>query len=52
MAKKNLQLVGVTAMFIASKYEEVCFFVMDDFIQISEKVFGVKEILNMVMFLY
>ncbi|XP_022936788.1 cyclin-B2-3-like isoform X2 [Cucurbita moschata] len=37
VAKKNLRLVGVTAMFIASKYEEVCFLGMDDFIQISEK---------------
>ena len=39
VAKKNLQL------------EEVCFPGMDDFIQISEKAFGVKEILNMVGFL-
>ncbi|XP_022976396.1 cyclin-B2-3-like [Cucurbita maxima] len=49
--KKKLQLVGVTAMFIACKYKEVCFLVMDDFIQISEKAFRAKEILNMVGFL-
>ena len=47
ISRKILQLVGVTALFIASKYEEVYAPEVAEFSNITEKAFSVKEILNM-----
>ncbi|XP_022940020.1 LOW QUALITY PROTEIN: G2/mitotic-specific cyclin-2-like [Cucurbita moschata] len=47
VVRKKLQLVGVTAMLIACKYEEVSVPVVDDLILISDKAYSRKEILDM-----
>ncbi|CAN8240170.1 unnamed protein product [Cochlearia groenlandica] len=47
IARKKLQLVGVTAMLLACKYEEVSVPVVDDLIIISDKAYTRKEILDM-----
>ena len=52
VVRKKLQLVGVTAMLIACKYEEVSVPVVDDLILISDKAYSRKEVLDMVSFLY
>lgn len=45
--KKELQLVGVTAMFIASKYEELFPPDIDDFVYITDETYKKKQILEM-----
>lgn len=45
--KKELQLVGVTAMFIASKYEELFPPDIDDFVYITDETYKKKQILDM-----
>ncbi|CAK7329092.1 unnamed protein product [Dovyalis caffra] len=47
VVRKKLQLVGVTAMLIACKYEEVSVPVVDDFVLISDKAYTRKEVLDM-----
>ncbi|KAL9682831.1 hypothetical protein QQ045_014640 [Rhodiola kirilowii] len=47
VARKELQLVGVTAMLMACKYEEVSVPVVADFIYISDKAYTRQEILDM-----
>ncbi|KAG7651887.1 Cyclin-like superfamily [Arabidopsis thaliana x Arabidopsis arenosa] len=47
IARKKLQLVGVTAMLLACKYEEVSVPVVDDLILISDKAYTRTEILDM-----
>ncbi|XP_076644294.1 G2/mitotic-specific cyclin-B-like [Halictus rubicundus] len=47
--KKNLQLVGVTAMFIASKYEEMYSPDISDFVYITDNAYSKEEILQMEM---
>ncbi|CAN0927411.1 CYCB2-4 [Linum grandiflorum] len=47
VVRKKLQLVGVTAMLLACKYEEVSVPVVDDLILISDKAYSRKEILDM-----
>eukprot|EP00048_Salpingoeca_helianthica_P000012 m.38604 g.38604 ORF g.38604 m.38604 type:complete len:630 (+) comp10007_c0_seq1:53-1942(+) len=42
--KRNLQLTGVTAMFLACKYEEICPPEIEDFVQISDRVFSSEDI--------
>lgn len=42
--RKNLQLVGVTAMLIASKYEEIYGPVVDDFVYITDNAYTKKDI--------
>lgn len=42
--KDNLQLVGVTATFIASKYEEMYLPEISDFVYLCDNVFKVKDI--------
>ncbi|KAH9288191.1 hypothetical protein KI387_032308, partial [Taxus chinensis] len=44
---KHLQLVGVIAMRLAYKYEEVYVPVVDDFIQISDKAYSREEMFEM-----
>lgn len=44
-----LQLVGVTALFIASKYEELYPPSMDDFVYITDNTYTKQEILAMEM---
>ena len=46
--RKKLQLVGVTAMLLACKYEEVSVPVIDDFIVITDKAYTKKDVLDMV----
>ena len=45
--RNKLQLVGVTAMFIASKYEEIYAPECRDFVYISDKAYTRDEILRM-----
>ncbi|KAL0127477.1 hypothetical protein PUN28_005629 [Cardiocondyla obscurior] len=47
--RKKLQLVGVTAMYIASKYEEMYSPDISDFVYITDKAYSKKDILNMEM---
>uniref|UniRef100_A0A7N0UMG3 Cyclin-like domain-containing protein n=1 Tax=Kalanchoe fedtschenkoi TaxID=63787 RepID=A0A7N0UMG3_KALFE len=51
VVRKELQLVGITAMLMACKYEEVSVPVVTDFIYISDKAYTRKDILNMVLWL-
>ena len=46
--RKKLQLVGVTAMLIACKYEEVSVPTVEDFVLITDKAYTRNEVLNMV----
>ena len=48
VTRKNLQLVGVTAMLIASKYEEIWAPEVRDFVYISDKAYTREQILGMV----
>ena len=50
VVRKNLQLVGVTAMLLACKYEEVSVPIVEDFVVISDKAYTRKEVLDMVFF--
>ncbi|XP_026433871.1 G2/mitotic-specific cyclin-2-like [Papaver somniferum] len=45
--RKKLQLVGITAMILSCKYEEVSVPVVDDLILISDKDYTRKEVLSM-----
>lgn len=47
VVRKKLQLVGVTAMLLACKYEEVSVPVVEDLIAISDKAYSRKEVLDM-----
>ncbi|XP_038704044.1 G2/mitotic-specific cyclin-2-like isoform X2 [Tripterygium wilfordii] len=47
VVRKKLQLVGVTAMLLACKYEEVSVPVVEDLIMISDKAYSRKEVLEM-----
>lgn len=47
VSRKKLQLVGVTAMLLACKYEEISVPVVEDFIVISDKAYTREDILNM-----
>eukprot|EP00884_Botryococcus_braunii_P000828 jgi/Botrbrau1/10746/Bobra.180_2s0013.1 len=47
VTRKNLQLVGVTAMLIASKYEEIWAPELTDFIYISDKAYTRGQIIQM-----
>ncbi|KAK9299492.1 hypothetical protein QLX08_007509 [Tetragonisca angustula] len=47
--RKRLQLVGVTAMFIASKYEEMYSPDINDFVYITDNAYSKVEILQMEM---
>ncbi|XP_052202281.1 G2/mitotic-specific cyclin-2 isoform X2 [Diospyros lotus] len=47
VVRKKLQLVGVTAMLLACKYEEVSVPVVEDLILISDKAYKRKEVLEM-----
>ncbi|KAH7567031.1 hypothetical protein ACOSP7_011272 [Xanthoceras sorbifolium] len=47
LARKKLQLVGVTAMLLACKYEEVQVPVVEDLILISDKAYSRREVLDM-----
>lgn len=48
VARKKLQLVGLVALLLACKYEEVSVPVVDDLIFISDKAYSRCEILEMV----
>ncbi|CAF2256743.1 unnamed protein product [Brassica rapa] len=47
IVRKKLQLVGVTALLLACKYEEVSVPVVDDLILISDKAYNRREVLDM-----
>jgi hypothetical protein len=47
VTRKHLQLVGVTAMLVASKYEEIWAPEVRDFVYISDRAYSRDQILNM-----
>ena len=47
--RQKFQLVGVTAMLIASKYEEISAPAVEDLILISDRAFTRNEVLQMVV---
>jgi len=47
VTRKHLQLVGVTAMLVASKYEEIWAPEVRDFVYISDRAYNRDQILNM-----
>ncbi|KAJ0010759.1 hypothetical protein Pint_34109 [Pistacia integerrima] len=47
VVRKKLQLVGITAMLLACKYEEVSVPIVEDFVLISDKAYTRKEVLDM-----
>ncbi|KAK9748486.1 hypothetical protein RND81_02G060700 [Saponaria officinalis] len=47
VVRKKLQLVGVTAMLLACKYEEVSVPVVEDLVLISDKAYTRQEVLEM-----
>ena len=47
MTKAKLQLVGVAAMLVAAKYEEIYAPEVMDFVYITDRAFTEKEILRM-----
>lgn len=49
VSRKNLQLVGLSAMFLACKYEDVSIPAVGDLIYISNKSYTRKEVLEMEM---
>lgn len=51
VVRKKLQLVGVTALLLACKYEEVCVPVVEDLVLISDRAYTRGEILEMVKLL-
>lgn len=51
VVRKKLQLVGLTAMLLACKYEEVSVPIVDDFVLISDKAYTRREVVDMVIFL-
>eukprot|EP00696_Hemimastix_kukwesjijk_P019248 gnl/Hemi2/8463_TR2925_c0_g1_i1.p1 gnl/Hemi2/8463_TR2925_c0_g1~~gnl/Hemi2/8463_TR2925_c0_g1_i1.p1 ORF type:complete len:529 (-),score=164.51 gnl/Hemi2/8463_TR2925_c0_g1_i1:173-1759(-) len=51
VSRSKLQLVGTTAMFVASKYEEICIPEMNDFIFISANFYSRDDMLKMESFI-
>lgn len=51
VVRKKLQLVGLVALLLACKYEEVSVPVVGDLILISDKAYTRKEVLEMVTFI-
>lgn len=51
VVRKKLQLVGLVALLLACKYEEVSVPIVGDLILISDKAYTRKEVLDMVFFL-
>ena len=49
VSKMQLQLVGVTAMFVASKYEEMYVPAIDDFVYMTDNTYTKQEIRHMEM---
>lgn len=49
VVRKKLQLVGITALLLACKYEEVAVPVVEDLIVISDRAYTRKEVLEMVI---
>jgi hypothetical protein len=52
VVRKKLQLVGVTAMLLACKYEEVSVPIVEDLILICDRAYTRADILEMVTLLY
>lgn len=48
VVRKKLQLVGVTAMLLACKYEEVSVPMIEDFVLITDKAYTKNDVLEMV----
>lgn len=46
--RKYLQLVGITGMLLACKYEEVCVPLLDDFVYIADRAYSKEDVLKMV----
>jgi hypothetical protein len=50
VVRKKLQLVGLVAMLLACKYEEVSVPIVGDLILLSDKAYTKEEVLEMVLF--
>lgn len=48
VVRKKLQLVGVTAMLLACKYEEVSVPMIEDFVLITDRAYTKNDVLEMV----
>lgn len=46
--RKYLQLVGITGMLLACKYEEVCVPLLEDFVYIADRAYSKEDVLKMV----
>ncbi len=46
-SKEQLQLVGVTAMYLASKYEEIYFPLIGDFVYMTDNSYTTEQIRQM-----
>ena len=44
VTRNQLQLVGVTALYLAAKYEEVCTPTMIDFSAVSDNAFSIDDV--------
>ena len=47
ISRQKLQLVGITCMFIASKYEEIYPPDLRDFVYVTDKAYTKRQILKM-----
>ena len=47
--RKKLQLVGLTAMLLNCKHEEVSILIVEDLVMISDKTYSREEFLDMVI---
>jgi hypothetical protein len=47
VSRKNLQLVGVTALLLAAKYKEIWAPEVNDFVHISDNAYTQEQILHM-----
>jgi hypothetical protein len=47
ISRKNLQLVGVTTILLASKYKEIWASEVNDFVHISNNAYSREEVLTM-----
>ena len=47
MHRTKLQLLGITALFVASKYEEIYPPVLKDFVHITDNAYTLQEVISM-----
>lgn len=47
VSKSKIQLIGITALFIASKYEEIYYPEINEFVNVCDKLYTKKDIIRM-----